>query len=74
MVKYFFMDLIIGHQTQHLNTVDANGYVMTTKTNIQIRTTTRDRLKTFGAMGDTYDDVLNALMDCAAGCHKESED
>ena len=63
MVKYFFMDLTIDHQTQHLNTVDTNGYVMTAKTNIQIRTATRDRLKTFGVMGDTYDDVLNTLMD-----------
>jgi hypothetical protein len=33
------------------------------KKNIRVDKSTRDRLKTYGSMGDTYDDVLNMLID-----------
>lgn len=36
---------------------------MGNKTTIEIRMDTRDRIKTFGNMGEYYDDVLNKLMD-----------
>ena len=32
------------------------------KTTIEILMTTRDRMKTFGIMGDHYDNVIIALM------------
>jgi hypothetical protein len=35
-------------------------------TTIPLRKATRDRLKQFGGKGETYDSVLNRLMDLAA--------
>jgi hypothetical protein len=35
----------------------------TTVTSIQITTETRDRLKYFGIKDETYDSILNKLMD-----------
>ena len=31
--------------------------------NMKVRRATRERLKKFGQYGDTYDDILNRLMD-----------
>lgn len=33
------------------------------KTNVEMYVSTRDRIKTFGNMGNKYDVVLNKLMD-----------
>jgi hypothetical protein len=32
-------------------------------TTIQLRKATRDRLKQFGGKGETYDEILNRMMD-----------
>jgi len=32
-------------------------------TSIQVRVETKDRLKTLGIMGDTYDDIVQRLLD-----------
>ena len=36
-------------------------------TTIQLRKSTRDRLKGMGAKGDTYDEILNRILDQLAG-------
>lgn len=36
---------------------------MSKKTTIAVFTYTKDRLNNFGGKGDTYDDILNRLMD-----------
>jgi hypothetical protein len=36
---------------------------MNTKTQILLHKTTRERLRTFGKKGETWDEVLNRLMD-----------
>jgi hypothetical protein len=40
--------------------------------NIAIRLSTRQRLKAFGKMTDTYDSVINKLLDMAEGKAKEA--
>ena len=35
--------------------------------NMKLRRPTRERLKEFGRYGDTYDDILNRLMDKEEG-------
>jgi len=34
-----------------------------TEKNIRVDESTRDRLKKYGSMGDTYDDVVNRALD-----------
>ena len=40
---------------------------MSVITSIRVFSETKDRLKCFGVMGDTMDDVLNRLMDNQGG-------
>ena len=42
-----------------------------TKTMIQVDTTTRDKIKSLGKMGESFDTVLNKLYKMAA--HKQME-
>lgn len=37
--------------------------IMSETVNMKLRRATRERLKEFGRYGDTYDDILNRLMD-----------
>ena len=41
--------------------------------NIAIRLSTRQRLKNFGKMNDTYDSVINKLLDMAEEKSKNNE-
>jgi len=34
---------------------------------IRLKKATREKLKAIGMMGDTYDDVINKLLDCWKG-------
>ncbi|GAG33596.1 unnamed protein product [marine sediment metagenome] len=37
---------------------------MTDTVPIRVKLETREKLKAIGLMGDTYDDVINKLLDC----------
>ena len=49
--------------------IGANGYKVSEmatsygKTNIQVQVTTRDRLAELGSKKDTYDDIINRLIE-----------
>jgi len=48
VVRFKYIRMILGYM----------GY-----TNIRLRTETRDRLKKIGFKGDSYDDIINRLID-----------
>jgi len=43
------------------------------RTSVQMSMATRDRIKTVGRMGDSYEDVINRLIDFWEQHHKEEK-